>query len=58
MFPNNKLTFNSKFFPKNNSYSSIQSSQTTAAGELTVKPDGTYTIAGIGASFNISWIIN
>ena len=56
-FPNNTLTFDSKFFPTNKTYCSTQSSQTTTVGELTIYPKGNFSIVGNGASFNISWIL-
>lgn len=56
LFPNGKLTFNSKFFPKYPSYSSTQSSNNTY-GELTININGTYTLTGSGSSFNIVYWI-
>ena len=56
LFPNGKLTFNPKFFPKYRSYSSTQSSNNTY-GELTININGTYKLTGSGASFNIVYWI-
>ena len=57
VFPDKKLTFDKKFFPKFAAFSSIQNSS-NQVGEMFFKTNGEFTVPFEIGSFSIFWIIN
>ena len=55
LFPENKLTFDSKYFPRITFFCSTQSSS-GKFGEVIFKSTGEFSISGSGSSFTVIWI--
>lgn len=57
VFPDKKLTFDKKFFPKFAAFSSTQNSM-NQVGEIFFRTNGTFVTSMDSGSFSIFWIIN